>query len=99
MFWNLANVLSVALLQLPTGVRGASGAFVNFSAATAAAAFIGAQNRTFISELGCRFRWVWGTVWGAKNAWRNSFAARPLLRNEPEPSRSPMRLRKLVDKR
>jgi hypothetical protein len=41
-------VAALALLQLPTGVRGAD--FVNFSAATAAAAFIGAQNRTYIGE-------------------------------------------------
>ena len=44
---GVLSVAALALLQLPTGVGAA---FVNFSAATAAASFIGAQNRTYIGE-------------------------------------------------
>ena len=40
---------ALTLLQISTGVRGASpNTVANFSAATAAAAFVGAENRTFI---------------------------------------------------
>ena len=45
----LSALVAVALLQFSTGVYATGGAFVNFSAATAAASFIGAKNLTFIS--------------------------------------------------
>ena len=44
----LSALVAVALLQFSTGVHATGGAFVNFSAATAAASFIGAKNLTFI---------------------------------------------------
>ena len=53
MHYHVLCVASLALLRLPTGVHGAAGgAFDNFSAATAAAAFIGAKNLTFIGCAG-----------------------------------------------
>ena len=44
----LRALVAVALLQFSTRVHATGGAFVNFSAATAAASFIGAKNLTFI---------------------------------------------------